>query len=301
MTEAAQKIEAREPGFEWIPPDKLSPSKTNPRKRFDGPEMDELTASVKVHGVLQPLVVRPNGEGFEIVAGERRFRAAKAAGLEVVPCMVRALTDEDVLEIQIIENLQRQDLNPLEEARGFKVILDQGRLEVADLAEKINVSAQYIGRRVAVLELPEVMLKAWGKGEFQFGHLVQLARVRDDKTRNELAKEVLRYGQSVGDLRRRVAALSPHLDKAPFKTAECNTCSANSQVQKTLLAPEDLAEQQKGRHCLNPKCYRKKLLAWIKENENKLIGRSGARSVRLDEGFSWENKHAFHRAESAPK
>ncbi len=310
MSEAAPKIET-EAGFEWIPPDRLSPSPTNPRKKFDGPEMDELTASIRVHGVLQPLVVRPKGEGFEIVAGERRFRAAKTAGLEVVPCMVRDLSDEDVLEIQIIENLQRQDLNPLEEARGFKIILDQGRLEIGDLAEKINVSAQYIGRRVAVLDLPEPMLEAWGEGRLKFGHLVQLARIRDEAVRQELFETTIEDDEGVSWeggpapvswLREEVANLSPRLDKAPFKTSEagCHTCSDNSEVQKTFLAPEDLAEHQKGIHCLNPKCYREKLLAWVEANRDKIIGLTGATGIRLAADFEWDGHRSFYRVEKPP-
>jgi len=158
---------------------KLVPSKTNPRKQFDGPALIELTKSVKQHGVLQPILVRPvagNGH-FEIVAGERRFRAAKAAGLTAVPATVRELSDKDALEIQVIENLQRQDLHQLEEAEGYRQLLKMPGYDAAKIAERVGRSVKYIYDRIKLLNLIEPIRTVFLDGRITAGHAILLARL----------------------------------------------------------------------------------------------------------------------------
>ncbi len=167
--------------------DALAPGGTNPRRSFDKVALEELTASVREHGVLQPVLVRPWPPGkklpkgidaaqWEIVAGERRWRAAKAAGLEEIPALVRELTDTEVLEIQVVENLQRTDLHPLEEAEGYRRLV-AADYDVAMIAEKIGRSARYVYDRLALLSLTKDAQKAFLAGEFTPGHAVILARL----------------------------------------------------------------------------------------------------------------------------
>jgi ParB family transcriptional regulator, chromosome partitioning protein len=166
----------------------LRPNLFNFRTEFDGPEFDELVASVQKHGVIQPILARPQ-EGdtpYEIVFGERRWRAAKAAsskkgGKKTIPAMVRDISDDEDFDLMVIENLQREDLNELEEAKGFQAYLDRnGKESVIDLADRCKINPAYIRRRVSVLGLPEEVVKAWGDGEIAYGYLVQLARLDDE-------------------------------------------------------------------------------------------------------------------------
>jgi ParB/RepB/Spo0J family partition protein len=159
----------------------IKPSATNPRKYFDKDAHEELTASVQKHGVLQPVLVRPRPKDFfELVAGERRYRAAKAAGLAVIPALVRELADEEVLEIQVIENLQRQDLHPLEEAHGYHALLARKGYDVAKIAERVGRSTTYVYDRVKLLSLTKDAQDLFRAGRIQAGHAVLLARLKPE-------------------------------------------------------------------------------------------------------------------------
>ena len=167
----------------------IAPSSTNPRKAFDKGALEELTDSVRRHGVLQPILVRhwPAGRKppanekpeYELVAGERRYRAAIAAELEAVPCVVRKLTDAEVLEIHVIENLQRSDLHPLEEAEGYRQLIaaDKNKYDVARIAERIGRSVKYVYDRVKLLSLTKEAQALFGAGKITAGHAIVLARL----------------------------------------------------------------------------------------------------------------------------
>jgi ParB/RepB/Spo0J family partition protein len=157
----------------------LRESKTNPRSGFDAAGLKELAESMRAHGVLEPLMVRPvngqpaKGEGetpppqFEIVLGARRFRAAKLAKLESVPAIVRELTDTEALEMQIIENLQREGMQPLDEGLGYRALIDQAGYDVAKIAEKIGKSASYVYQRLKLADLTKPAQKALAGGDFK--------------------------------------------------------------------------------------------------------------------------------------
>jgi ParB/RepB/Spo0J family partition protein len=164
--------------FQSIPLEQLAPSKHNPRKHFDPTRLDELTASIKEKGVLQPLLVRPNGtRGYEIVAGERRYRAAKAAGLTEIPAIVRQLNDTEVVECQTIENLQREDVHPLEEAAGYHALMKLGKYDAARIAARVGRSVKYVYDRMKLLELSKEAQDLFWKGKIQAGHAILLARL----------------------------------------------------------------------------------------------------------------------------
>ncbi|WP_185984194.1 ParB/RepB/Spo0J family partition protein [Aureimonas mangrovi] len=151
---------------------RLSPNPKNPRRQFTQADLDDLTASIKVHGVVQPILVRQlsGGEtGYEIVAGERRWRAAKAAGLSEVPVVVRAIGDRESLEIAIIENVQRADLNAIEEARGYQMLVDEHAYTQADLAEVLGKSRSHVANTLRLLKLPEAVLTMVERGELSAG------------------------------------------------------------------------------------------------------------------------------------
>ncbi len=163
--------------------EKVQPSKTNPRRHVDPARQQELTASVVKHGVMTPILVRPVNAHFEIVAGERRFRAAKAAGLKEIPAVIRELSDADALELQMVENLQRDDLHPLEEAEGYRQLLQvkfgPGRqaYDAAKIAERVGRSVKYVYDRIKLLQLIEPIHKVFLEGRITAGHAILLARL----------------------------------------------------------------------------------------------------------------------------
>jgi ParB family chromosome partitioning protein len=170
-----------EKGPQSVPIERLRPAPGQPRKNFDPAAIAELTASIAEKGVLQPLLVRPSGEAFEIVAGERRFRAAKEAGLAAVPVVVRELNDQEALEIAIVENLQREDLNPIEEARAFRQLLDFGASQ-EEVGRAVGKNRSTIANSLRLLSLPESALKALESGRISAGHArAILAQPEEDR------------------------------------------------------------------------------------------------------------------------
>ena len=167
-----------------VPVDSIVRSSTNPRRTFDEADMAELTDSVRRHGVLQPILVRPKWAsqtepgGYELVAGERRWRAAKEAGLAEIPATVRELTDDDVVEIQVIENLQRSDVHPLEEAAAYRRLLATERYTVQRIAERIGRSAPYVYDRMRLLELVEPAQQLFLDGKITAAHAIILSRLK---------------------------------------------------------------------------------------------------------------------------
>lgn len=159
----------------------LSPSPTNPRKRFDEAALQELATSIKHDGLLSPIIVRHLEVGYEIVAGERRYRAATIAEVVEVPCIVRDLSDDDVLRIQVIENLQREDVHPLEEAEGFKALLDRGLYDAKGIADATGKSEAYVHARLRLSELTELPRLALEQELIGIGHALLIARCKPDE------------------------------------------------------------------------------------------------------------------------
>ena len=137
-----------------LPISKVKPNKGQPRKTFDETELSELADSIKQNGILQPILVRKHGTSYEIVAGERRYQAAKLAGLDEVPVVIREISDEDVFKLALIENLQRSNLTPLEEARGYRQLLDEKDLTQEELSKILSKSRSAITNTLRLMDLP---------------------------------------------------------------------------------------------------------------------------------------------------
>lgn len=162
--------------------ERLTPSPYQPRARLDDAKVAELAASIAEKGVLQPLLVRPLGDGFEIVAGERRFRAAQKAGLGSVPVVVRELSDQETLEVAIIENLQREDLTALEEAKAYERLMRFG-LDQAEVARAVGKSRSGVANTLRLLQLPDDAMEALDAGRITAGHArAVLARPEEDRS-----------------------------------------------------------------------------------------------------------------------
>jgi ParB family chromosome partitioning protein len=179
------------------PLDAIERNPYQPRKEFDDAELNALCASIKSHGVLQPLVVRQIGDRFQLVAGERRLRAAKAAGLASVPVRVVDFNDQQILEAALIENIQRTDLNPIEKAQGFKDYLDRFSMTHEQLAARLGLGRPTITNLVALLELAQEVQDAVRVGQLTTGHAKILKGVTDRARQAQLAKEIIARGLSV--------------------------------------------------------------------------------------------------------
>jgi ParB family chromosome partitioning protein len=180
-----------------LPLDRIHHNPYQPRKRFDPDELAALTASVKEHGVLQPLVVRQNGDGFQLIAGERRLRAAKDAGLGEVPVHVVAFDDQQVFEAALVENIQRADLNPVEKAQGFKDYLDRFGLTQEQLGAKLGLDRTTISNLLGLLNLPAEVQDAVRLGQISLGHAKVLKGVPEADRQIALCKETIMRNYSV--------------------------------------------------------------------------------------------------------
>ncbi len=180
-----------------LPVEFLRPNPRNPRKDFSSPELDDLAASVKERGVVQPILVRPVPEAvnsYEIIAGERRWRAAQKVGLHDVPVVILEVSDSEALELAIIENVQRSDLNPLEEALGYQQLIDDHDYTQAQLAEVIGKSRSHIANTLRLMKLPESVLAYVRSGKLSAGHARTLVTLPDPEA---VARRIVEAGMSV--------------------------------------------------------------------------------------------------------
>lgn len=190
---ATQEVgEARE-----LPVGTISPNPKQPRTTMDDEGIGELSDSVRKVGVLLPILVRPHGDGYQIVAGERRWRAAREAGLETVPVRIVAATEAEALELALIENLQREDLNPIEEARGYKRLLTECQMTQSELADKVSKSRPAVANALRLLDLPEDVQEMVYDGRLSAGHARAVLSVPDEDKRTALAVKIVEQGLSV--------------------------------------------------------------------------------------------------------
>jgi len=178
---------------------KIEPNPAQPRKHFEQNALDELAESIKQYGVLQPLLVTKQNGCYFIVAGERRWRAARIAKLTNVPVIIKDYTEQEILQVSLIENLQRSDLNLLEEANGFKRLADEFGLTQEDIAQKVNKNRSYISNSVRILELDERVQNFVAEKKISMGHLKLLMPLKSEDAQFELAETILDEGLSVRD------------------------------------------------------------------------------------------------------
>ena len=179
----------------------LEPNRTQPRQSFDDGAMTELADSIAQHGVLQPILVRPLlSGGYQIVAGERRWRASRMAGLTTVPAVIRDLTDSEVMQLALIENLQRENLKPLEEANGYKMLMDNFEFTQEEIAKTVGKSRPAITNALRLLNLPEDMQNMLERGEMTAGHARTLLSFKNEDQMKAAARRVTMEGISVREL-----------------------------------------------------------------------------------------------------
>jgi ParB family chromosome partitioning protein len=236
----------------------ILPDGSNYRASYDPKKMEELTASVKSKGILQPVLVRPNGgkDKFKLVAGGRRHRAALNAGLTKMPAIIKDLSDAEALELQVIENSQREDPNPIEEANGFRRLIDLGKHTPETLALKLDKSVDYVLGRIKLLKLPEQAQKKILTGEISLGHALLLTRLRHPSEQKEFLDAIITEEMSVKTAKDSMEDFTASIQNAVFDTAECEKCPFLSRNQAILFP-----ELKKSADCMDRGCYRAKTRA----------------------------------------
>lgn len=180
-----------------LPIEDIVPNPNQPRIHFNETELRELSESIQEHGVLQPLLVRKHGNGYEIIAGERRYQASKLAGLEELPVIIKDVNDEEMLALALIENLQRSDLNPVEEAKGYRQLIDASGMTQEALSKAVSKSRSAITNSLRLLDLPEVVQQMIFEGKLTAGHARSILAVPYEDARIRLAEKVVAEGLSV--------------------------------------------------------------------------------------------------------
>lgn len=252
--------------FKNIPIREITISKSNPRTEFDSKLIEELAESIKVHGILQPIVVRPKGKAYELVSGERRYRASEMIALPDVPCHVKELTDEQAFEVQIIENLQRKDVHPMDEAQAYQKMLDRPGYTIQEVCLKVGKTPEYVHRRIKLNDLLPQFKKMFYEGKLMIGHAIELCRLSEaDQTKAEQMmysyKDVLVSPQELKE----DILLNVYMDlkKVPFdkesttlhpKAGACLSCPKRTGFNKTLFPEIEIGDR-----CTDSKCFNQKI------------------------------------------
>lgn len=188
-----------------VPIDLIKPSRYQPRSRFNDQDLAELSESIKAQGVIQPIIVTAQNGVYELIAGERRLRAAKLAGLSKIPVVIRKVTDQEQFVIALIENIQREDLNPIEEARAYRRLISEFNLTQEALATRIGKGRVVIANTLRLLSLPEHIQIAVSEGAISAGHARSLVSIGDAKVQEEAAERILKENLTVRDVEKIVS------------------------------------------------------------------------------------------------
>ena len=187
--------------------DEIRSNPYQPRKTFDEEKLQELAASIKEHGVVQPIIVKKSIKGYELIAGERRTKASKLAGKETIPAIIRDFNDEEMMEIALIENIQRENLNPIEEAEGYELIINKTNITQEELAKKFGKSRSYITNTLGLLKLPSETKKLLIEGKISMSHARSISKIEDkeqiDKITNKAINDKLNV-REIEDLVRKI-------------------------------------------------------------------------------------------------
>ena len=221
-------------GIAYIDINDIKPNSNQPRKTFDEEKLQELAASIEEHGLIQPVVLRKVKRGYEIVAGERRWRAARIIGIREIPCIVKELSDEENMLLAIIENMQREDLNPIEEAEGISQMIDTYGLTQEQVSRSVGKSRPYIANSLRLLTLAAPVRRYVSEGELSAGHARALAVIKDEEKQISLAEAAVKQGLSV----RQIEKLAQETKTGRTKK-KANTAAKSPDVRRV---EEDLKE-----------------------------------------------------------
>ena len=224
----------------------LEPNPFQPRLAMDPARLEELTASVRETGIVQPILVRRRGERYQIIAGERRWRAAQAAGLSTVPVTVRDVPDGRLLELALVENVQREELTPLEEAQAFQRLQEEFRLTQEEIARRVGRERSTIANALRLLRLPRELRELVSQGRLDAGHARALLALDRQEDQLELGREAARKGLSVREVERRVALLRAPRKEPDRSRKDANTRAAEERLRAALGTRVEIARRGRG-------------------------------------------------------
>jgi ParB family transcriptional regulator, chromosome partitioning protein len=246
-----EKIE-KEEKIVYLKLDKIRANPFQPRKDFDTQSLDELVQSIKEKGIIQPILVRRKGDNYELVAGERRLRAASILNMGEVPAIVRNVEDEDSLELALIENIQRQDLNPIEEARAYQYLLDKFNLTQERISEILGKARVTITNTLRLLNLPQEIQEEIRQGRISFAHGRALLEISDENLQRRLIQQVIKEGLSVRELENMVKSARPRGPKRKIGSGirEPSVAVMEEELQHCLATKVRISKRKKRGHIL---------------------------------------------------
>jgi ParB family transcriptional regulator, chromosome partitioning protein len=217
--------------------DLIRPNRQQPRTHFDEAKLEELAQSIRTSGIIQPLLVRRAGGFFELIAGERRWRAAQLAGLSRVPAIVRDIPEDRILELALIENIQRQELNPVEEANAYRKLIESLHLTQEEIAERVGRDRTFITNYLRILKLPAEIQSLLESEKLSFGHARALLAIEDAQTQRRFAQRIIKHSWSVRETERRVKHLDQQKPAPPKRAAassDPNIRAAEARLRRHL-------------------------------------------------------------------
>jgi len=229
--------------------EKIVPNRYQPRILFKDSELDELTASIKENGILQPVLVRRTGDGmYELIAGERRWRAAKTAGLSVIPGLIRSSSDEKSIAIALVENLQRQNLNPMEEAYAYSRLMKEFKFTQEEVAQSVGKDRSSVANILRLTSLPKEIQGLIESGQFTLGHAKVVAGLPDQETQIIVARRIIKDQLSVRQIEHMVAELKKPASRHPFEKTKREYRNLEDQLRKRLGAKVTIKNGRRGGH-----------------------------------------------------
>jgi ParB family transcriptional regulator, chromosome partitioning protein len=231
--------------------DLIVPNSEQPRTRFTEGNLEELTQSIKANGIVQPIILRRNGTRYEIVAGERRWRAAQKAGLQKIPALIKDVSDDKLLELALVENIQRQELNPIEEAKAYRKLIDNIGLTQELVAERVGKNRTVITTFLRLLKLPDDIQKLIEEEKISAGHARALLMAEDTDTQRRIARMVLEMSLSVRETEKAVKRISkqntqPTENKAVTRKHDANAKAAETKLRRHLGTNVNIIPDGKG-------------------------------------------------------
>ena len=218
----------------------IEPNKEQPRKQFDQEKLKGLADSIKQHGVVQPIIVKKNENGYSIIAGERRWRAAKIAGLKTIPAIIKDLTTREIIEIALIENIQREDLNPVEEAEAYKKLIDEHGLTQEALSKVVGKSRAAIANSIRLLTLSEAVKEMLVNDLLTPGHARTLITIEDEEKQNRLANTIVERNLNVRDTEKLIKNLTAEKKKRKSPDRDANIIDIEEKLKSVLGTKVDL-------------------------------------------------------------
>lgn len=224
------------PGLLLLEVDRIRPSRHQPRADFSG--LEGLVSSIKENGIVQPVIVRQEPDGYRLVAGERRWRAAQMAGLTRIPAVVRKIADDRVLEIALIENIQRKELNPIEEAQAYEILIEQMRISQTEVAKRVGRDRSSISNSLRILKLPKQIQERIREGSVSLGHAKAIMAISDAETQIKVAEEVARSLLSVRETEERVAEVQKGSGRSGRRAGK-GAATAGPSIDPNVVAAQD--------------------------------------------------------------